>query len=145
MVMPAPTSRLVNSRMPISMVLRNCATGRKQNPRHAANTRLPTGHVRIAERWCKHPSGLPAIIAVLLLVGTAASRLAYPVICIAIAADGHVASNEDAWHVGCQHVWVRYEAGIDQPGHTVGPHRDIWQGVETLRNNAARRCARPGR
>jgi hypothetical protein len=65
--------------------------------------------------------------------GLLVSRLAYPVICIAIAADGHVASNEDAWHVGCQNVRVRNEEGIDQPGHAVGPHWDIWQRVETLR------------
>jgi 6-phosphogluconolactonase/glucosamine-6-phosphate isomerase/deaminase len=67
-----------------------------------------------------------------------ASRLAYPVICIAVAADGHVASNEDAWHVGCQNVRVRDEEGIDQPGHTVGPHWDIRQRVETLRQQCSK-------
>jgi hypothetical protein len=54
-----------------------------------------------------------------------------------IAADGHVAGNEDARHVGCQDVRVMRQECVHQPSYTVGPHCHIWQGVEALQHTSS--------
>jgi hypothetical protein len=59
----------VNSRTPISMVLRNCSTA---TPVKQHIPIYQTWRMRIARRRCTHQQSLTATVGVLLIVGIAA-------------------------------------------------------------------------